>query len=196
MRRALEAATTILGERGDMSMKNETNVRRSGEDELLFFSLEGLLPAGQALSVNTTYLILSLVSTHAENDNPILLQELLTETEARLLLLLLELPYYCPQEVLRASLFYSYSRLLAGLFASETVARAEWQRTIEEQRLHLQRAQELGTWKKELKSLYNALSKLRAKLHPFGLGIALFASSLAYSLLPLSQISEVNEQQL
>ncbi len=174
-------------------MKKATNVQRSGEDELLFFSLEGLLPAGQALSVNTSYSILSLVSTHTENDNPILLQELLTETDVRLLLLLLELPYYCPQEVLRASLFYSYSGLLAGL-SSETAARAEWQTTIEEQRLHLLRAQELGTRKKELKPLYNALSKLRAKLHPFGLEIALFASSSAYSLLSLSQISEANEQ--
>lgn len=175
-------------------MKKAINVQRSGEDELLFFSLEGLLPIGQALSVNTSYLILSLISTHAENDNPILLQELLTETDARLLLLLLELPYYCPQEVLRASLFYSYSGLLAGLFSSDTAARAEWQTTVEQQRLLLQRAQEVGSWKKELKSLYNALSKLRAKLHPFGLEIALLASSSAYSLLSLSQISEANEQ--
>ena len=173
-------------------MKNETNVQRSGEDELLFFSLEGLLPVGQALSVNTTYLILSLVSTHVEDDNPILLQELLTETEARLLLLLLALPFYCPQEVLCASLFYSYSRLLAGLFSSDTTAQVEWQTTVEEQRLLLQRAQEMGSWKKKLKPLYNVLSKLRAKLRPFGLGIALFASSSAYSLLPLSQISATN----
>jgi len=58
----------------------------------------------------------------------------------------------------------------------------------------LQRAQELGTWKKELKPLYNALSKLRAKLHPFGLEIALFSSSSAYFLLPLSMNSTVNGQ--
>jgi hypothetical protein len=179
---------------GEKTMNKPVNELSIGEDELRFFPLEGLLPAGQALSVNTTYLILSLVSTHTENDNPMLLQELLSETDARLLLLLLALPYYCPQEVLRAGLFYSYSGLLAGLFSSDTAARAEWQTAVEEQRLHLQRAQEVGTWKKELKPLYNALSKLHAKLHPFGLGISLFASSLAYSLLPLSQISEVNEQ--
>jgi hypothetical protein len=148
------------------------------------------------LSLNTTYLILSLVSTYPENDNPILLEALLTETDARLLLLLLVLPYYCPQEVLRASLFYSYSGLLASLFSSDTIARTEWQAAVLEQRLLLQRAQEVGTWKKELKPLYNALSKLRTKLHPFGLEIALFASSAAYSLLPLSQISGVNGQQL
>jgi hypothetical protein len=181
---------------GEKTMNKSVNEQLDGEDELRFFPLEGLLPNGHALSVNTNCLILSLVSTHIVKDNPMLLQALLTETDARLLLLLLALPYYCPQEVLRASLFYSYSRLLAGLFSSDTAARAEWQTAVEEQRLHLQRAQEVGTWKKELKPLYNALSKLRAKLHPFGLGITLFASSSAYSLLPLSQISEVNEQQL
>jgi hypothetical protein len=65
---------------------------------------------------------------------------------------------------------------------------------IKKQRLLLQHAHELGIWKKELKPLYNALSKLRVKLLPFGLGITLFASSSAYSLLPLSPISKVNEQ--
>ena len=175
-------------------MNKSVNEQLDGEDELRFFPLEGLLPNGQALSVNTNCLILSLVSTHAGKENPVLLQALLTETDARLLLLLLELPYYCPQEVLRAGIFYSYSGLLAGLFSSESTAREKWQLAIEEQRLLLQRAQELGTWKKELKPLYNALSKLRAKLHPFGLEIALFSSSSAYFLLPLSMNSTVNGQ--
>ena len=167
-------------------MNKAINVQRSREDDLRLFPLEGLLPAGQALSVNTNYLIISHVSTNSVNgNNPILLQQSLTETEMRLLLLLLESPNFCPQEVLRASLFCSYSGLLAGLFSSETAARAEWQATIEEQRLLLRSAQELGTWKKELKPLYNALSKLRSKLHPFGLQIAICASSSAYALLPL-----------
>jgi hypothetical protein len=177
-----------------MFMKKETNLQQSEEDVLLFFSLEGLLPTGQALSVNTACFVLSLVSTHEQSDNPILLQEVLTETEMRLILLLLELPDCCPQEALRASLFHSYSDLLAALFSSESVAKAEWQMAIEEQRRHLQRAQRLGTWQKELKPLYNALSKLRTKLHPFGLGITLFASSSAYSLLPLSLISPEDKQ--
>ena len=168
-------------------MKKVINGQQSREDDLHFFPLEGLLPAGQALSVNTTYLIVSLVSTNSVNGNPIRQQQSLTETDMRLLLLLLESPYYCPQELLRASLFSSYSGLLAGIFSSETVARAEWQSTVAEQRLLLQRAQELGTWKKELKPLYNALSKLRSKLHPFGLGIVLCASCSAYALMPFPQ---------
>src|SRR6266581_6986928 len=167
-------------------MNKAINVQRGREDDLRLFPLEGLLPAGQALSVNTNFLIISHVSTNSVNgNNPILLQQSLTETEMRLLLLLLESPYYCPQEVLRASLFCSYSGLLAGLFSPETSARAEWQATLEEQHRYLECAQELGNWKKALKPLYNALSKLRFKLHPFGLEIVLIEACSAYALMPL-----------
>ena len=166
-------------------MKKPKQVQRCGQDDLCFFPLEGLLPAGQALSVNITYLIVSLVSTNSMNGSPILRQQSLIETDMRLLLLLLESPYYCPQEVLRASLFCSYSGLLAGLFSPETSARAEWQATLEEQHQYLECAQELGNWKKALKPLYNALSKLRFKLHPFGLEIVLIEACSAYALMPL-----------
>src|SRR5438034_8739441 len=56
------------------------------KDDLHFFPLEGLLPAGQALSVNTAYLIISLVSTNSVSGNPILLQRPMTELQMRLLL--------------------------------------------------------------------------------------------------------------
>jgi hypothetical protein len=159
------------------------------EDDLLLFPLEGLLPAGQALSVNTTYLIVSLVLTNSTSVNPILLQRLLTELQMRLLLPLLESPHYCPHEVLYTSLFYSYRGLLAGLFSSSSTAREEWLAAIEEKRAFLQRAQESRTRKRELKPLYNALSKLRSKLRPFGLEIAISTSGSAYGLisLPFSQ---------
>src|SRR3989454_8082604 len=155
------------------------------EDDLLLFPLEGLLPAGQALSVNTNYLILSLVLTNSTSVNPILLQRLLTELQMRLLLPLLESPHYCPHEVLYTSLFYSYRGLLAGLFSSDCTAREEWQTTIEEKRVFLQRAHESGSLKRDLKPLYNALSKLRSKLRPFGLEIAISTSRSAYALISL-----------
>jgi hypothetical protein len=159
------------------------------KDDLLFFPLEGLLPAGQALSVNTDYLIVSHVLINSAGGNPILLQSLLTELQMRLLLPLLESPHYCPHEILYSSLFYSYRGLLAGLFSSDSTAREEWQTTIERNRLFLQHAYELGTRKKELKPLYNALSKLRSKLRSFGLEIAISTSGSAYALisLPYSQ---------
>jgi hypothetical protein len=159
------------------------------EDDLLLFPLEGLLPAGQAFSVNTNYLVVSLVLTNSMSGNPILLQRLLTELQMRLLLPLLESPHYCPHEVLYTSLFYSYRGLLAGLFSSNSTAREEWQAAIERNRVYLQRAYELGTRKRELKPLYNALSKLRSKLRPFGLEIAISTSGSAYALIsfPFSQ---------
>ncbi len=159
------------------------------EDDLLLFPAEGLLPSGQALSVNTTYLIVSLVLTNSTSENPILLQRLLTELQMRLLLPLLESPHYCPHEVLYTSLFYSYRGLLAGLFSSNGTSREEWQAAIERNRVFLQHAYKLGTRKKELKPLYNALSKLRSKLRPFGLEIAISTSGSAYGLisLPFSQ---------
>lgn len=160
-------------------------ISAQGDEGIRLFPLEGLLLPGQVLSVNTSYLILSLVSTTLGNDNPILLERPVTETNMRLLLRLLESPYYCPQEVLRASLFCSYQVLLTGLFSSDSAAREEWKTMIEEQRLLLQHAQELGTWKKTLKPLYNALSKLRPKLHPFGLEVAVSASYSAYMLMAL-----------
>ena len=156
-----------------------------GDDDLRLFPLTGLLPVGQAVSVNTTYLIVSLVSTDSVSSNPILLERPVTETSMRLLLPLLESPYYCPQEVLRASLFCSYKGLLAGLFSPDSAAREEWQRIVAEQRLLLQQAQKQGTWKKVLKPVYNALSKLRPKLHPFGLEIAVSSSYSAYRLVSL-----------
>jgi hypothetical protein len=156
------------------------------ESEQYLFPLEGLLPAGQALNVNMTYPIITLVSTSAMIGNPMLLQRSLTECEMRLLLPLLAFPHCCPYEFLRSSLFCSYERLLTGLFSSEGPARGEWQTTVAEQRLLLQCAQEDGTWKKALKPLYNTLSNLRPKLRPFGLEIAVSASRSAYALISLS----------
>jgi hypothetical protein len=155
------------------------------ENDLLLFPLEGLLPASQALSVNTAHLIVSLVSMSAVNGNPILLQRPVTDLQMRVLLPLLQSPHYCPHEVLFASLFCSYRGLIAGLFFSDSATRGEWLATIEEKSTFLQRAQESRTWKRELKPLYNAISKLRLGLRPFGLEIAISASRSAYALIPL-----------
>ena len=159
------------------------------ESELPLFFLDGLLPVDQALSVNSDCLIVSLVSTNSASANPILLQRLTTELQMRLLLPLLESPHYCPHEVLYASLFYSYQGLFAGLFSLRRDAEEEWHFVVQEARLHLECAQARGTWRKELKQLYNVLSELRTKLRPFGLGISICTSCSAYALIsfPASQ---------
>ncbi len=128
------------------------------ESELPLFSLDGLLPVAQALSVNTDCLVISLVSTHPVSENPILLQRSLTELQMRLLLPLLESPHYCPHEFLYASLFCSCQGLFAGLFSPKRAAGEEWRAVV---------------------------SELRAKLRPFGLGISVSTSGSAYALVSL-----------
>lgn len=155
------------------------------EDGLRLYPLEGLLPIGQALSVNTSHLVISLISRNSANGNLILLQRRLAEPQMRLLLTLLQSPSYSPHEILYASLFCSYQGLLEGLFFSRDLPGEEWQSTIEEKRGLLQIAHKSGTWKRDLKPLYNALSKLRDILRPFGLGISVSASGAAYALISL-----------
>jgi hypothetical protein len=155
------------------------------ESELPLFSLDGLLPPGQALSVNTDCLVVSLVSTHAVSGNPILLQRSVTDLQMRLLLPLLESPHYCPHEVLYTSLFCSYQRLLAGLFSPQRAAGEEWLAVVHEARSLLECAQARGAWRKELKQLYNVLSELRTKLRPFALGITVSTMGSAYALISL-----------
>jgi hypothetical protein len=155
------------------------------EHELHFFPLEGILPVDQALSINTAYQIVALIERKSANGNPIRLQKLLTGPQIRLLLPLLQSPHYCPHQVLYASLFCSYQGLLAGLFSTDNMATKEWVDTLEESRVRMQHAHELGNWKKELKQLYNTLSDLRIKLRSFGLGITVSATESAYTLVSL-----------
>ncbi len=162
----------------------QSSLNKLFEEGLRFYPLEGLLPAGQGLSVNTTYLVISLISRNSANGNPILQQKLLTEPQMRLLLPLLQSPYYCPHQVLYASLSCSYRGLLAGLFSSDSTTTKEWAATLEESRARMRRAHELGTSKKELKHVYNTLSQLRTKLRSFGLAITVSITESAYTLVP------------
>jgi hypothetical protein len=157
--------------------------------ELPLFSLDGVLPAGQALSMNTDCLVISLVSTRPVSGNPILLQSVLTEQQTRVLLPLLKWSHSCSHEILLASLFCSWQQLLAGFFSTPGTARDEWLATVQETAELLERTQMQGMGRKELKQLYNVLSELRAKLRPFGLGIAICTWGVAYALiaLPASQ---------
>ena len=177
-------------------MEEKTNVQiclNEREEGLRLFSLEGLLPIDQALSVNTCHLVISLISRNLAKGNLILLQRRLAEPQMRLLLTLLESPSYSPHEILYASLFCTYQGLLEGLFSSRSLPGEEWQETVEEKRAFLQRAHESGTWKRDLKPLYNALSKLRDKLRPFGLGISVSESGAAYALISLPVLRQSSE---
>ncbi len=168
-------------------MQEVTYVQRSlnKEEGLRFYPLEGLLPVDQALSVNTTYMVVSLIARNSANGNPIIWQTLLTEPQMRLLLPLLQSPLYCSHHILYASLSCSYRGLLAGLFCYDSTTTKEWAATLEESRVRMRHAHELGTSKRELKHVYNTLSQLRTKLRSFGLAITVSITESAYTLVPL-----------
>jgi hypothetical protein len=120
-----------------------------------YFALDGKLPAGQILVLNTRFATLSLISNG--DDRPCLLaQQQFTASELSLLLPLLELyPHYCPYELIFAS-FYN------GVVNDETVERC---------RLQLQDALAAGVWDQQMRPIRNVLSRVRFKMRSFGVDI-------------------------
>jgi hypothetical protein len=124
--------------------------------EMLYFSLEGTLPAGHTLVLNIRLGTLSYLSRGI--DRPRLeMQQQFTSSELSLLRPLLELyPHYCPYEVMFAS-FYN------GTITDEMV---------EQYRQRLYEALEAEIWDQQLRPIRNVLSRTRIKLRPFGIDIA------------------------
>ncbi len=123
--------------------------------EMLYFSLEGTLPAGNTLVLNTRLGTLSYLSRGI--DRPRLeMQQQFTSSELSLLRPLLELyPHYCPYEVMFAS-FYN------GTITDELV---------EQYRQRLYEALEADIWDQQLRPIRNVLSRT-IKLRPFGIDIS------------------------
>ncbi len=95
-----------------------------------YFALDGALPVGQILVLNTQFATLSFISNGDERPR-LVAQQQFTGSELSLLLPLLELyPHYCPYEVMFAS-FYN------GAVTDEAVERC---------RRQLQEALEAGVW--------------------------------------------------
>jgi hypothetical protein len=123
------------------------------EVRILHFTLHGLLPAGQMLALHSEVRALSLLC-----DGPELLeQQQFSDSEFRVLKAVLEaFPYYCPYEVLLASVTAHTANVP----------------TITQCRKRLQAAQRHGEWRQELRPIRRALSSLRSKLHVFRLEIS------------------------
>ena len=124
--------------------------------EMLYFSLEGTLPAGHTLVLNIRLGTLSYLSRGI--DRPRLeMQQQFTSSELSLLRPLLELyPHYCPYEFMFAS-FYN------GTITDEMV---------EQYRQRLYEALEADIWDQQLRPIRNVLSRTRIKLRPFGIDIS------------------------
>jgi hypothetical protein len=125
-------------------------------EEVLHFSLQGLLPVGHTLALNTSLGTLALLA--CKQDRPLMLKEQqFTTSEICVLMPLLEAyPYYCPYEVLLAS--FNSGRLTEA--------------AIERSRVRLLEAQDAGVWDQEMRPVRNVLSRTRLKTRTFGIEIS------------------------
>jgi len=120
-----------------------------------YFPLQGTLPEGQTLVLNTALGTLSLLS-NGDVTPRLLIQQQFTASELSLLLPLLDqFPHYCPYAVMFAS-FYNGALTEAN---------------IERCRIQLEEALEAGCWDQQLRPVRNVLSRIRFKLRGFGLDI-------------------------
>jgi len=144
-------------------------MRSSGED-ILHFSLQGVLPSGHLLALNPLLGTLSYIVN--EDHHPrLIMQQQFTAGEMSVLMPLLEAyPYYCPYDTLLASFQYG------------NVTEA----TVERCREHLQEAQEEGIWDQEMRPMRNVLSRARLKLRTFGIEISTIVET-GYILMYLPQ---------
>ncbi|MBV9257703.1 MAG: hypothetical protein JO215_06765 [Ktedonobacteraceae bacterium] len=137
-------------------VKTPMSYLQENNEEILHFSLQGLLPVDHSLALNTTLGTLSHLV--CQNGRPhMLMEQQFTTSEICVLMPLLEAyPYYCPYEVLLAG--FNTGR------ATET--------TIERCRERLQEAQEIGIWDQEMRPVRNVLSRTRLKTRAFGIEIS------------------------
>ena len=135
---------------------NDDQPCKADNEEILYFSLEGTLPAGHTLVLNTRLGTFSYLSRGI--DRPRLeIQQQFTSSELSLLCPLLEMyPHYCPYEVMFAS------------FYNGTITDA----IVEQYRQRLYEALEADVWDQQLRPIRNVLSRTRIKLRPFGIDIS------------------------
>ncbi len=125
-------------------------------EDILHFSLQGLLPDGHVFAFNTMLGMLSHLA-YEQDQVHMLMEQSFTTAEVCVLLPLLEAyPSYCSHEVLVAS--FNHGR------ATEAF--------VERTRERLQEASLLGLWDQEMRPTRNVISRCRIKTRPFGLEIS------------------------
>lgn len=125
-------------------------------EEILHFSLQGLLPIGHTLALNPS--LGTLCRIVVDQDRPLMMMEQqFSNSEVSVLLPLLEsYPYYCLYDVLLAS--FTYGRVTDA--------------AVERCREHLQEAMDEGVWDNEMRPMRNVLSRTRFKTRHFGMEIS------------------------
>ena len=118
------------------------------DEPMRYFLLDGALPEGHTLVMNTQLGTLSYLTNGVARPQ-LLAQQQLTASELSLLLPLLEqFPHYCPYEVMYAS-FYN------GIVTEDTIERCRHQ---------LEDALEDGLWDQQMRPMRNVLTRVRFKL--------------------------------
>lgn len=128
------------------------------DEDILHFSLEGLLPSEWTLALNVSLGTLSLIADDPGRPHPCMLAEQqFTSSELGVLMpLLRSYPHYCPYEVMLASFNHGH------------VSDA----TVERSRQKLYEAQLAGIWDQEMRPVRNVLSRTRLKMRSFGIEIS------------------------
>ncbi|GCE09467.1 hypothetical protein [Dictyobacter aurantiacus] len=137
-------------------VKTPVSYLQENSEEILHFSLQGLLPAGHTLALNTSLGTLSHLACKDERPYMLMEQQFTTSESCVLLPLLEAYPYYCPYEVLLAS-------FNSGRVTEAAIARS---------RKRLMEAQEAGVWDQEMRPVRNVLSRTRLKTRSFGIEIS------------------------
>jgi hypothetical protein len=139
-----------------LAVRRDTAINKLDTEQTLYFNLQGALPEGHTLVLNTRLGTLSYLYMAQGKGPRMLVQQQFTNSELSLLRPLLEhYPHYCPHEVMFAN-FYN------GSVTEKTIARA---------RERLQEALDYGTWDHEMRPVRNVLSRTRLKLKDFGMDI-------------------------
>ena len=128
------------------------------DEDIIHFSLEGLLPSEWTLALNVSLGTLSLIADDASKPHPCMLAEQqFTSSELGVLMpLLRSYPHYCPYEVMLASFNHGH--------VSDS--------TVDRSRQRLYEAQLAGVWDQEMRPVRNVLSRTRLKMRSFGIEIS------------------------
>lgn len=129
---------------------------RPTTEEIMHFTLQGLLPSGHVLALNTNLGSLSELAYSLDWPRMIAQQQFTTSELSVLMPLLEAYPHYCPYEVLLAN-------FVSGRMTEETIA---------ESRMRLQEAQLRGEWDQEMRPVRNVLSRTRIKMRSFAVEIS------------------------
>lgn len=137
-------------------VKTPLSEQPQNNEEMLHFSLQGLLPPGHTLALNTTLGTLSDIFVSQDRPQMTVQQQFANSEISVLLPLLKAYPYYCPYETLFAS--FTYGKVTES--------------TIERCRQHLHEALLEGVWDQEMRAMRNVLSRTRFKTRAFGIEIS------------------------